>query len=128
MLSQFEIQLVNATIFGLLVLDVFADFLLVPAYRVHVETSCPEGMSSHISTPFEIPGDIDRALPLDEPDDLRHRGIVPGLHIHIFFEIFWLFSGEEDAMMASTLFSFSENACSSCRRVAPRRLQRHALW
>jgi len=58
-------------ILRLLIADVSSDCVLVPADRVHEEPPRPKVLSHEVALALAIdPGQVDRALPLDVPDDL----------------------------------------------------------
>ena len=58
----------------LLVADVGPDGVLVPADRVHEEPSRPKVLPHEVALALPInPGQVDRAVPLDLPEDRRHR-------------------------------------------------------
>jgi hypothetical protein len=69
-----EIHLFEPLIFLLLVADVSADRVLVATNRVDEESSSPKMPPYEIAFALSIdPGQMNRALALDIPDDLRHR-------------------------------------------------------
>jgi hypothetical protein len=67
------VQLVEPAILSFLLLDVFADSLLVSAYRGYEVSSGPKIVASEVlSLPKEAPCDVYGALPFDETCHLRN--------------------------------------------------------
>src|SRR5215469_682208 len=69
-----DVELFQPLILLLLVADVRPYRLLIPTDRVDEVPPGPEVLSHEVALPFPVnPGEMDRALTLDEPDHLRHR-------------------------------------------------------
>src|SRR5580692_1826105 len=69
-----QVELVDALVLDLLFADVLSDHLFVSPHRRDEVASRPEVLPHEVPLPLhERPRDVDGALPLDEPDDLRDR-------------------------------------------------------
>ncbi len=69
-----QVHLVEPFVLPLLIADVFADRRLVGPHRRHEVAPCPEMVARKIFPPSDIcPGNVDRALAFDKPDDLGYR-------------------------------------------------------
>ena len=76
-----QAQLILSPVFGFLIANVLANDFFVPTYGRHEEASRPEVFADEIALSLaERPGDVDSALALDEPHDLRHRIFWRDLH------------------------------------------------
>src|SRR5574341_105283 len=81
-----ETELIEPDVLLLLPLDVLADQRLVPADGRHKVPTRPEMLPHEVPLPLAVhPGQVDRALPLDEPDHLRHRVLRwnRDQHVHV---------------------------------------------
>jgi len=66
--------LIQPLILLLLVTNVSPDGFFVPSYRVDEEASGPKVLPHEVALALSIdPGQMDRALTLDEADNLGHR-------------------------------------------------------
>src|SRR5262245_29249599 len=69
-----EVQLLQAFVLILLVLDVFAYDGLVSSDRRHEKTSCPEALAYEVSSFFSVHArQMNGALSFDKTDHLRDR-------------------------------------------------------
>src|ERR1700723_1306107 len=72
--SESQVQLFQALVFLLLLLDVRSDHRLVSSHGRHEIPSCPEMLPDKIPLALSVDArQVDRALSLDKPDHLRHR-------------------------------------------------------
>ena len=81
-------QLVEPSVLGLLLFDVFTDRLLVSSYRGYELPSGPEIVAGEVF-PFaeEAPCDVDGTFALDETNHLRHAilGRNTDQHVHMVY-------------------------------------------
>ncbi len=76
MATLIQPELFLSTFFVFLVPDIRANRLLVSTHGGHDVTPGPKVLPDEIARPpREVPGDVDRALPFDLADHLRHRGL-----------------------------------------------------
>ena len=69
-----QVELLDSLVLGLLVADVPADDCFVSPYGRDEVATRPEMLSNEVTLPIhERSRDVDRALALDEPDDVRDR-------------------------------------------------------
>jgi hypothetical protein len=77
-------MLIDSTILSLLVPNVLPDHLFVPAHCRYEVPPRPEVLPHVVPLLFRIhPGDVDRTLPLDVSDDLRHRMLRGDRNHHV---------------------------------------------
>lgn len=66
-------QLVKPSVFGLMLLDVFADHILIPTYRGYKVPSGPEIVAGEVFLfAEEAPCNVDDTFALDKTNHLRH--------------------------------------------------------
>jgi len=69
-----QVQLIDSSIFFFLLFDVFADYLLVSAYRRDVVASGPKMLACEVLLATRIlPCDVDGTFTFDETNHLRNR-------------------------------------------------------
>ena len=69
-----KVELVPALVFLLLLPDVLANHGLFAPHRGHPKSSCPKVLAYEIPLPLSVhPRQMDRALPLDLPQDWPYR-------------------------------------------------------
>jgi len=69
-----QLQLIQAPILSLLVLDVLPNHLLIPTHRRDKVPSRPEVLTNEIPLSLPVyPGNMDSTLPLDVPYHLGYR-------------------------------------------------------
>jgi|SRR5579875_1464823 len=81
-----QAHLVQAFVFLFLVANVFSNRFFISTHRGHEEPSCPKGLGHKIPLALSVhPRQMDRALPLDIPNHLRHRvlGRNRDHHVHV---------------------------------------------
>ena len=80
--------MVEPSVFGLLLFDVFADSVLVPSYRGYKVSSGPEIVAGEVFLfAEEAPCNVDGTFALDETNHLRHAifGRDADQHVHMVY-------------------------------------------